>query len=143
MLANGLRKIDIGDKHYLGEIYRNAGWVRLTLFHIERNSFGGSTSWPVAEVDVVDHPSRDGCNAHTEIKISIRNDIKLASHGIDVDGNKKRLRHPSDVIEKNTISCVVDRLKENDIVREPYSLYVCMRHIEDFRVEGDFWSHDL
>jgi hypothetical protein len=142
MSAQEIRDIEIDNKYGLGEIYRNVGWTRLTLFHIERNSSGGSTRWPVAEIDVVDHPSKDGCNAHTEVKVSIRNDVKLASHGIEVDHNKKHLRHPNDVIERGTVNSVITRLKESEFVTEPYSLYVCMRHVEDFWVKGDFWSND-
>jgi hypothetical protein len=133
--------IDVDEKHWLGESYSNDGWRRLTLFHIKRNTFGGgSTSWPVADIDIVNHPSKDGCNPHSEIKISIRNDIRQSGNDIDVDGNKKKLRYPADIVGESTVNQVISKLKENLFVKEPLAVYVCMRHVEDFWVEGAFWS---
>ncbi len=132
-------RLDVSQKYYLGEVFQNSGWRRLTLFYEVRNWSGGSTSTPVAEIDVVEHPSRDRCNPHTEIKIAVRNEIRFRYGGIDIDGNKTQLRHPTDVVEKNTIKDVLTKLKDAGIVTEPLCVYVCMRHIEEFWVEGDFW----
>jgi hypothetical protein len=135
--------IDVGKEHWLGERYANSGWRRLTLFLRRRNWFGdGSMNWPIAEIDVVDHPSKDGCNAHTEIKISIRNEIRRNKNGIDIDGNRIELRHPEDIVERATIDQVITKLGEYGIASEPLAVYVCMRHVEKFWVEGDFWSED-
>jgi hypothetical protein len=133
---------ELGEGYWLGDFYENNGWKRTTLFHISRNSFGGSTSWPVTEIDLIEHPSRDGCNAHKEIKISIRNEIRRSGGAIDVDGNKAQLRHPDDILEKDIINQSVAKLKELGFVSLPLSVYVCMRHVEDFWVEGDFWSEN-
>jgi hypothetical protein len=34
-------------------------------------------------------------------------------------------------------------LKEHGIASDPLCVYVCMRHEEDFWVEGDFWNHEV
>ena len=138
----GLHLLDIGDNHWIDQPYEGEGWRRFTLFHIVRNSSGGSTSWPIAEVDVVDHPSKDGCNPHTEVKISIRNDIRREKVGIDVDKNTTELRHVKDVVDKAVLDLAVNALVDLGKVTSPYSVYVCMRHIESFRVVGDFWNDD-
>jgi hypothetical protein len=135
-----LFRLDVGEKFFLGQLYQNNGWKRLTLFHEVKRWGGGSTSTPVAEIDVVDHPSRDRCNPHTEIQISVRNDGRLRFGGIDIDGNKSRLRHPDDVLGKSTVINVVTKLKEAGIATDPLCVYVSMRHNEDFWVEGDFWD---
>ena len=136
-------RFELGDKYWLGEFFETGGWRRATLFRINRNSAGGSTSWPVAEIDVVDHPSRDSCNPHSEIKISIRNEVKRSGSEIDPDGNKTKLRHPDDVLEDaDVIQRTLAKLKEESLVTEPLCVYVCMRHVEDFWVEGDFWCDD-
>jgi hypothetical protein len=107
---------------------------------MKQNSFGGSTNWPVAELDFIQHPSKDGCNPHTEIKISVRNEIRRSGAVIDPDGNKAQLRHPSDVLENDVIARTIEKLKEEGLLSDPFCVYVCMRHVEDFWVEGDFWN---
>src|ERR1022692_1457420 len=95
--------LEIGDHHWIGDFYETETWKRFTLFHIVRNASGGSTSWPIAEIDIVNHPSKDGCNPHIEVKISIRNDIRRVQEGIEVDKNKKELRHVDDVVDKRVL----------------------------------------
>ena len=136
------KQFDLGDKYWLGQCFENRGWLRATLFRISRNSTGGSTSWPVATIDVVAHPSKDGCNAHSEIRVSVRNEVRRNGSGIDPDGNKTKLRHPNDVLEDDVIERSIEKLKENGLVAEPLCVYVCMTHVEDFWVEGDFWNDD-
>ena len=135
-------RTEVSDGYWLGEHFSNVGWNRFTLFREKGNSSGGSINWPIAEVDVVDHPPRDGCNRHTEIKISIRNDVKRYGDGIEVDKNRTKLRHPEDVLETRILREAVSVLKQIGVASEPLSVYACMRHVEDFRVEGDFWSED-
>jgi hypothetical protein len=134
--------LDIGDNHWIGEPYETESWQRFTLHHIVRNASGGSTSWPIAEVDIVHHPSKDGCNSHTEVRISIRNDIRRGKVGMDVDKNTTELRHVKDVVDKAVLDQTVNALVEMGKVSSPYSVYVCMRHVESFRVVGDFWNDD-
>jgi hypothetical protein len=135
--------IDINSSYWLGELYQNAGWRRMTLFHrLMNSSGGGSVSTPIAEIDIVMHPSMDGCNSHCEIKFSIRNDVKRQNARILVDKNAELLRHTDDVLDATIIDKVVEVLKENNLVTLPISLYICMRHVEDFKVQGDFWSDD-
>jgi hypothetical protein len=135
---------DIGKHHWLGELYESGGWQRLTLFHAVRNTSdgSGSTSWPIAEIDIVDHPSQDGINPHEEIKISIRNEIRLSKDRIEVDKNQSSLRHPNDIVDQSVLNDAVAALKELGCVSLPFSVWICMRHVEDFRVEGDFWNRD-
>jgi hypothetical protein len=134
---------DIGKPHWLGELYESGGWRRLTLFHIVRNNSGsGSTSWPIAEIDIIDHPSQDGTNPHKEIKISLRNEIRRSNGGIEVDKNKSILRHPNDIVDQSILNNTVTALQELGFVSLPFSVWICMRHVEDFRVEGDFWNRD-
>ena len=133
---------DIGENHWIGQSYECGGWRRYTLFHIERNAQGGSTSWPIAEIDVVDHPSRDSVNPHTEIKISLRNEIRRSRMGIEVDKNTSQLRHVSDIVDQSVLDDSVAALKEMGVVSSPLSIWICIRHVEDFRVEGDFWNND-
>jgi hypothetical protein len=134
--------IDITPDYCLGQYYQNDGWKRLTLFHKKTNSHGGSINTPIAEIDIVMHPSQDGCNSHCEIKFSIRNDLKRQNSEILIDQNTKHLRHPNDVVDAVIIDKAVDKLKETDLVTSPISIYVCMRHVEDFKTEGDFWNDD-
>lgn len=134
--------IELDSYYWLGDFYENDGWKRLTLFHKVTNLQGGSLNTPVAEIDIIEHPSMDGCNKHCEIKISIRNDLKRQGYNILVDENSKVLRHPSDVIDPTIIRTTVEKIKEEGMVSSPLSIYVCIRHVEDFRVEGDFWSED-
>jgi hypothetical protein len=135
-------RTEVSKGYWLGEHFSNAGWDRFTLFREKRNSAGGSINWPLAEVDVVDHPPRDSCNRHTEIKISIRSDLKCYSGGIEVDKNRTELRHPEDILDTQVLFEVVAMLKQIGVASEPLSIYTCMRHVEDFRVEGDFWRED-
>ena len=135
--------IQIRDNYWLGEFYENGQWKRCTLFFKKLNSNGGSISWPIAEIDIVSHPSMDSCNPHCEIKVSIRNDIiRDSSVGIIVDKNSKELRHVNDVFDKSVIDGVLSKLKSSGLASLPLSLYVCMHHIEEFKVEGDFWNID-
>ena len=134
--------IEITSDYWLGECYQNGGWIRLTLFHKKMNSQGGSINTPVAEVDIVKHPSMDGCNNHHEIKLSIRNDIKQRKSEIEVDKNATHLRHPKDVLDVSIIEKAIEKIKEAHLAALPLSVYVCMRHVEDFKTEGDFWSND-
>jgi hypothetical protein len=134
--------LDIGDNHWIGELYETGGWKRFTLFHIVRNASCGSTSWLIAEIDIVHHPSKDGCNPHSEVKISIRNDIRRDKAGIDVDKNTAQLRHVKDVVDTAILDQAVNALVDLGKVSSPYSVYVCMRHIESFRVVGDFWNDE-
>ena len=137
------KRFELGNnKYWLGDFYENSGWKRTSLFYTRRNWSGGSTNWPVAEIDLIEHPSKDGCNAHTEIKISIRNEVRRSGSEIEVDGNKTQLRHPSEILEKDIISQTIEKLKDEGIVTSPLCVYVCMRHVEGFWVEGDFWSQE-
>jgi hypothetical protein len=138
----GLHIRDIGKNHWIGELYECGSWRRYTLFHIGKNTAGGSTSWPIAEIDVVDHPSQDSVNPHKEIRISLRNDIRRSKTGIEVDKNKSKLRHVSDIVDQSVLDDSVAALKEMGVVSSPYSVWTCIRHVEDFRVEGDFWNND-
>ena len=133
---------DVGKQHWLGTPEHCGGWRRFTLYHIERNREGGSTSWPIAEIDVVDHPSKDRVNPHKEIKISIRNDVRRRRSGIEVDGNKSKLRHVDDIVDAAVLDETVAVLIGMGVVSRPFCVYTCMRHIEDFRVEGDFFEDD-
>jgi hypothetical protein len=134
--------IDITHDYWLGECYQNDGWKRLTLFHKKTNSQGGSINTPIAEIDIIKHPGQNGCNSHDEIKFSIRNDVKRQGSEIVVDKNDKHLRHTSDVIDTVIIDKAVDKLKETDLVTLPICIYVCMKHVEDFKTQGDFWTND-
>lgn len=135
-------KITLSPKYYLGELYSNGAWSRLTLFHYKPNPQGGSMSTPVAEVDIVDHPSRDGCNAHREIKISLRNDLKKIGDEVCIDGNKAVLRQPKDIMDISILNEVPSLLIREKLAMEPLSIYICVRHIDSFKVEGDFWNHE-
>lgn len=135
-------RTEIREGYWLGEHFSNPGWNRFTLFREKQNTAGGSINWPVAEVDVVDHPPREGANRHTEIKFSIRNEIRRAGDGIQVDKNKTELRHPEDVLNTAALTEAVTKLEELGVVSKPLSVYVCMRHVEDFHVEGDFWRDE-
>jgi len=137
------KDIQIRDNYWLGEFYENGQWKRCTLFFKKLNINGGSISWPIAEIDIVSHPSMDSCNPHCETKVSIRNDIiRDSSAGIIVDKNSKELRHVNDVFDKSIIDEVLSKLKSSGSASLPLSLYVCMRHVEEFKVEGDFWNID-
>ena len=133
---------DIGERHWIGNPYESNDWRRYTLFHIERNDVGGSTSWPIAEIDIVDHPSKDGVNAHTEIKISLRNDIRRTRTGIEVDGNKSKLRQVKEIVDREILDESVAALKALGKVSLPLSVWICVRHVVGFHVEGDFWTDD-
>jgi hypothetical protein len=133
---------DIGENHWLGELYECGGWRRYTLFQIRHNGQGGSTSWPIAEIDVVEHPSQDGSNPHREVKISLRNDIFRSRYGIEVDKNNSVLRHVPDIVDQSVLDDTVNVLQEMGVVFSPYCVWTCMRHVEEFRVEGEFWNDD-
>ena len=136
--------IEITPDYWLGECYQNDGWKRLTLFHKRTNYSGGSGSLntPIAEIDIVKHPSLDGCNKHCEIKINVRNDLKRQGGEIVVDENAKDLRRVQDIVNNELLNKAVDKIKENDLVSLPFSVYVCVRHVDSFETAGDFWSED-
>ena len=133
---------DIGRDHWLGEPYQSGGWWRCTLFRIVRGNGSGSTSWPIAEIDVLHHPGMDGVNPHKEVKISLRNDVRRTRSGIKVDKNKTWLRHIAKIVDRSVLDEAVTALKELKIVTAPCSLTILMRHVEDYRVEGEFWNDD-
>lgn len=103
---------DIGQHHWIGRTIGRAGWKRTALHQIERNTAGGSTSWPVAEIDIVEHPSADGVNPHHEVKISLRNEVRKVGLKIIPDGNKTVLRHPADIIDPGIFDKTVEALIE-------------------------------
>ncbi len=134
---------DIGSKHYLSYFIDSGGWKRCTLFHIERNESGtGATAWPIAQIDLVNHPAGDGTNPHTEVTISLRNDIRRAPSGIVVDENRTKLRHAEDIVDHAVLDHALAALQELGHVCLPCSVCICIRHIEDYRIEGEFWSDD-
>ena len=59
--------------------------------------------------------------------------------GIEVDKNKKELRHVDDVVDKPVLEEVINSLIDMGKITLPYSVYTCIRHIENFRVDGDFF----
>jgi hypothetical protein len=134
--------IEITSDYWVGECYYNDGWKRLTLFYKKTNSQGGSVSTPIATIDIIRHPGQNGCNAHSEIRFRIRNDVKRQGSGILIDKNAKVLRHVTDVVDTQILSSVVDKLKERDLATLPLSIYVCMEHSEKFETQGDFWTED-
>ncbi len=135
-------KIPLNPQYYLGELYSNGAWSRLTLFHYKQNAQGGSVSTPVAEVDIVDHPSMDGCNAHREVKVSLRNDIKKVGREVVIDRNRTSLRQPEDIIEASVIDLLPSLLITAGLASEPLSIYVCVRHVDSFDVRGNFWNEE-
>ncbi len=97
---------------------------------------------PIAEIDIVKHPRQEGCNSHCEIKINVRNNVKRQGGEILVDKNAKVLRHVNDIVDNEILSKAVDKIKENDLATLPFSIYICVRHIDSFDTDGDFWNED-
>ena len=134
--------IEISPDHYLRELYQNSGWKRLTLFHKMTNAHGGSLNTPIAEIDIIDHPGLDGCNRHCEIKINIGNSLKRHGDQIVSDNTNIELKEVSDVVSKEILDKVVLNILENNLATLPYSVFICVRHIDRFETQGDFWNFE-
>jgi len=81
--------IEITPDYWLGDFYQNDGWKRLTLFHKVAISNVGSNNTPIVQVDIVKHPGNEYFNSHSEIKFTIRTDLKRQGHEVQIDKNKK------------------------------------------------------
>lgn len=141
-MSSKKNNIEITPSFWLGDIYQNDGWKRLTLFYKQTNLFGGSLNTPVAEIDIVEHPSMDGINSHCELKINFRNDVIRQGNEIHIEKITKELRTASEIVDNEILSEMVERIKENGLTSHPLSIYVCVRHVESFATDGEFWNED-
>ncbi len=130
------------DGFSVSERIESLSLISYTIFHSVFNKDGGSISTPVGRIELKERISGDGFNAHIEIRVIIRNDVRFKWGVLSIIKSPKKLNQTQKVISKTDLKRIITELIQTENISEPYTIYKCVENVEDFKTFGEFYKCD-
>ena len=128
------------DKFSLAERLESYKEISYSIFHSIFNKDGGSWNTPIGRIEIKDRQSGDGFNAHTEIRILVRNNIGMKWGELKIIKSPKKFNRTEKIISKSDLNKIIAELIKIEKISEPYSIYNCVENVEDFQTFGEFFD---
>ena len=128
------------NKFSLAERSESSKEISYTIYHCIFNKDGGSMNTPIGRIEIKGRQSGNGFNAHTEIRILVRNDIGMKWGELKIIKSPKKLNKTGKIIAKAELNKIITELIKSEKISEPYSIYHCVENVEDFETYGEFYN---